>query len=133
MHKLGLRLPREYFCSMRHEESNIQRMCVSWFRMQYPKLAPLLFAVPNGGARSRITGAMLKAEGVVPGVADLLLLVPRYDAQYYGLCVEVKTAVGKQSPAQRVWQQAVEEQGYRYEIVRSVEEFISTIKRHLSL
>lgn len=116
---------------MRHEESNIQRMCVSWFRMQYPKLAPLLFAVPNGGARSRITGAMLKAEGVVPGVADLLLLVPSSDAEYYGLCVEVKTAVGKQSSAQRAWQQAVEGQGYRYEIVRSIEEFACVVRKHL--
>ena len=32
-----------------HEESQLQRICVKWFRLQYPELAVLLFAVPNGG------------------------------------------------------------------------------------
>ena len=31
----------------------MQRMCVGWFRLQYPAVGKLLFAVPNGGARSR--------------------------------------------------------------------------------
>ena len=36
----------------RHEESQLQRICVKWFRLQYPELAILLFAVPNGGYAS---------------------------------------------------------------------------------
>jgi len=34
---------------MRHIESQIQKDCVTWFRLQYPKIGRLLFAVPNGG------------------------------------------------------------------------------------
>ena len=26
----------------------MQRMCVGWFRLQYPAVGKLLFAVPNG-------------------------------------------------------------------------------------
>jgi hypothetical protein len=42
---------------------------VAWFRENYPET--LIYAIPNGGARSAITGAALKAEGVVAGMPDL--------------------------------------------------------------
>lgn len=53
----------------------MQRMCVGWFRLQYPAVGKLLFAVPNGGARSRTEAAIMKAEGVTAGVTDLILLL----------------------------------------------------------
>ena len=115
---------------MRHLESDIQIACVRWFRYQHPKLARLLFAVPNGGARNAVTGTILKAEGVVPGVADLLLLVPRNG--YHGLAIEMKTKTGRQSDSQREWQQEVEAQGYRYAVCRSVEGFIETVEGYLA-
>lgn len=114
---------------MTHEESNIQRWCVFWFRRQYPRLARVLFAVPNGGARSRVTAAILKAEGVVAGVADLLLLVP--SGQYHGLCIEMKTRRGRQQPTQKEWQREVESQGYKYTVCRSVDEFRETVSAYL--
>lgn len=114
---------------MRHNESNIQINCVRWFRFVHPDLAPLLFAVPNGGARSRVTGAILKAEGVTAGVADLLLLVPR--GPYHALCIEMKTEKGRQRDSQKSWQEAVEGQGYRYIVVRSFEEFTAQINAYL--
>lgn len=114
---------------MTHEESNIQRWCVFWFRRQYPRLARVLFAVPNGGARSRVTAAILKAEGVVAGVADLLLLVP--SGQYHGLCIEMKTGRGRQQQTQKEWQREVEAQGYKYTVCRSVEEFRDTVSAYL--
>ena len=43
---------------------------------QLPALA-LLYAVPNGGDRHPATAARLRAEGVVKGVPDLVLPVPR--------------------------------------------------------
>ena len=74
---------------MRHQESIIQQTCVRWFRMKYPQLALLLFAVPNGGARLRSEAAIMKAEGTMKGVADLLLLFPA--KRFHGLCIEMKT------------------------------------------
>lgn len=115
---------------MRHTESSLQKACVRWYRLQYPRLRSLLFAVPNGGARSAVTGAILKSEGVVAGVADLLLLVPSKD--YHGLCIELKTAKGRQSARQKMWQDAVEAQGYRYALVRSFDEFRALINGYIA-
>ena len=51
-----------------HEE---QRELVSWFRKTYPDV--VIFAIPNGGARSASVAGRLKAEGVLPGVPDLFI------------------------------------------------------------
>lgn len=112
------------------EEHRIQCACVRWFRFQHPSLAQCLFAVPNGGRRDRVTGAKLKAEGVIPGVADLLLLVQR--GPFGGLCIEMKTHKGYQSPEQKQWQKIVEGQGYRYAVCRSLDDFIRIITDYLN-
>lgn len=110
-------------------ESDIQQACVEWFRLAHHGLARLLFAVPNGGARSAITGARLKREGVVSGVSDLILLVPR--GGFHALCIEMKTDMGRQSKEQKEWQRDVEDNGYQYVVCRSVSEFVSVVDGYL--
>lgn len=114
---------------MHNEESRIQQACVKWFRYQFPHFARLLFAVPNGGARNAVTAAILKGEGVVAGVADLLLLVP--NRHYHGLCIEMKTRTGRQSDNQKEWQKEVESQGYKYIVCRNVDSFIEDVTGYL--
>ena len=114
---------------MRHIESNTQIACVKWFRLRYPAYARLLFAVPNGGARNAVTGAIMKAEGVVAGVADLILLIPAGD--YHGLCIEMKTKTGQQSQSQKTWERDVIMHDYRYAVVRSFEEFQKVVTEYL--
>ena len=89
------------------EEHRIQCACVRWFNVQYPKLHGRLFAVPNGGRRDATTAAKLKAEGVVPGVADLVLLISNRD--YGALLIEMKTPKGRQSDSQKKWEKAAKE------------------------
>lgn len=113
------------------EEHRLQCACVNWFRLQYPTHASALFAVPNGGRRDRVSGAKLKAEGVLPGVSDLILLLPR--GRYHGLLIEMKTERGKQSPAQRDWQRDMVHRGYRYIVCRSFDEFREQIDDYLLL
>lgn len=114
---------------MKQQEHLLQCACVRWFAYQWPEYRGLLFAVPNGGARSKATAGKLKAEGVVAGVADLLLLVPSQG--YHALCIEMKTETGRQSHEQKEWQAKVEAAGYKYVVVRSLEEFINTINNYL--
>lgn len=114
---------------MNHQESKIQQACVRWFRVQYPKLALLLFAVPNGGARLVREAAIMRAEGVTRGVADLILLFP--SGKSHGLCIEMKTENGRQQPSQKIWQQSAEWAGYKYVICRSVEDFIREVNGYL--
>ena len=114
---------------MRHIESTLQQTCVRWFRLQYPSLSRLLFAVPNGGARRKIEGAIMKAEGVLAGVSDLILLYP--SAGFHALCIEMKTEKGRQQPSQKIFQQEVEKVGYKYIVCRSVDDFINEINEYI--
>ena len=118
---------------MRNEEHDLQCACVKWFAYAHPELKGLLFAIPNGGARSKATAGRLKAEGVVAGVSDLILMVPRPAPAYpyLALCIEMKTKHGYQSPEQKAWQLKVEKYGYKYAVCRSLDQFIETIENYL--
>ena len=82
------------------------------------------WAVPNGGFRDVRTASKLKAEGVKPGVSDIMIL--------WGgrlICIELKTAKGRQSPEQKQWADDATMAGAAYYVARSVEqveEFLST-------
>ena len=112
------------------EEHRIQCACVRWFNVQYPKLYGRLFAVPNGGRRDATTAAKLKAEGVVPGVADLVLLMSNRD--YGALLIEMKTPKGRQSDSQKKWEKTVcADAEYKYVVCRSLDDFIREVDSYL--
>lgn len=114
---------------MGNEESRIQTACVEWFRYRYPRKAGVFFSVPNGGHRDKITGAVLKREGALAGVSDLLLLVAR--GGFHGLCIEMKTPKGRQRESQRRFEAHVADEGYLYRVCRSVDEFIETVEDYM--
>ena len=111
---------------MKHVESYIQTQCVKWFRLQYKKMYPLLFSVPNGGQRDIRVAMVMKGEGIVAGVSDMLFLYP--SRGYHALCIEFKTEHGRQSDAQKEWQAAVEKQGYKYVVIRNFTQFYNLIR-----
>ena len=112
-----------------HIESQIQRTCKRWFDLQYPQFSPLLFAVPNGGLRGKREAAIMKAEGMTAGVSDMILLISKKG--YASLCIEFKTAKGRQSQSQKEWQRIAEMHGNKYVIVRSFEDFVKAITAYL--
>lgn len=73
-----------------------------------------IFAVPNGGKRSKATAGKLKAEGVRPGVPDLLLLLPCHG--YHGLAIELKTEAGRLEKAQSDWLTHLIANGYKIHV-----------------
>ena len=111
------------------EEHRIQCSCVNWFRYQYPRYSLNLFAVPNGGRRDKVTAGKLKAEGVVAGVSDLILAL-RTD-EFGALFIEMKTEKGRQSESQKEWQRKIEQDGYKYVVCHSLEEFITEINNYI--
>ena len=72
----------------------------------------------------------MKAEGQLAGVSDLLLLVP--NKHFHALCIEMKTAKGVQRAAQKLFQESVERQGYKYIVARSLDGFMAEIRDYLS-
>lgn len=116
--------------SRRDGEHRIQCACVRWFNLKYPTLRGRLFAVPNGGRRDRATGARLKGEGVVPGVADLILL--KCNRDYGALLIEMKTGSGRQSQSQKTWQENISsEDEYKYVVCHSTDDFIREVTDYL--
>lgn len=97
------------------ESEHLQQVrLVSWFRRTY--LGVRVFAIPNGGARSGVQGASLKAEGVTPGVPDLC--VPAWN-----LWVEMKRETGGiVSPVQKDWIEYLESIGHRVIIAHGFED-----------
>ena len=112
---------------MRHIESEIQRICVSWFRLQWPKHT--IMSIPNGGRRGKIEASILKGEGMLAGVADLFLMYP--SRSHCGLWIEIKTPAGRQSESQKAFEKKAIENGYKYVIIRDLDSFIQTINEYL--
>lgn len=114
---------------MRHEEDALQVQCVHWFRFQFRQYARLLHHSPNGGRRDAREAARFKEMGVQPGFPDLVLMVPA--GGYHALCVELKTAKGRQSAYQKDYQERLTERGYLYVVVRSLRQFMAVINDYL--
>lgn len=68
-------------------------------------------------------GALLKALGVKPGVADFIFILKGPKVFF----LEVKTQNGKLSPAQKDFRAAVEALGCSYAVARTLDEAIDTL------
>lgn len=110
-------------------ESELQRMCVKWFRLQYPGL--VLFAIPNGGKRSRIEAAIMNGEGVVAGIPDLLLCERR--GEWGGLFIEMKVLPNVPQPKQLDAMDKLVRAGYACQIAYTFEQFVQHVNDYLSL
>lgn len=96
--------------------------------VQSINVCKLMFAIPNGGLRDKITAGRLKAEGVKSGVPDIMLPVPSFgwrdfgnEVVAHGLFIELKRprSVGKTkgvvAEVQSDYALALIEQGYAVE------------------
>lgn len=115
---------------MRRAESDLQVACVNWFRAAYPHLRMLLFAIPNGGKRSIATAARMKKEGVVSGVSDLFLSVPK--GEWHGFYIEMKAGDNKMTGNQEVFFQYAKKWGYKCEVVNSFDKFVREVEFYLA-
>lgn len=98
-------------------EDQIQAKIIIYYRNQFKGL---IMSVPNGGTRNILEAKKLKATGLLAGVADLIILKPNAETIF----VEVKIEKGVQSDVQRIFQEKVENLGFKYYLVRSFEEFL---------
>ena len=111
----------------------LQAECFKEAWNTFPVTRKLLFHVANeldGPGDNAIRGAIRRSEGIVKGVSDLILLIPR--GRYHGLMIEMKTLDGYQRKEQKEWQALVEAQGYRYEVIRTKEAFMALLAEYLA-
>lgn len=104
-------------------ESKLQQEIFNYYQNNYclkthnPR--GVIFSVPNGGTRNKLEALTLKATGLLPGVSDLIVILPNGKI----LFIEIKTETGIQSPAQKDFQHRITTLNYEYHLVRSLEEF----------
>lgn len=122
-----------------HPEEDLQINCCRWYDLQWGsrkykgvELRELLHHSPNGGHRNKKEAARFKAMGTRAGFPDFWLGVPVDNTPY--LCVELKTLRkgSGQSDRQRNYEALVTAMGARYEVVRTLQEFINVINDYLA-
>jgi hypothetical protein len=116
---------------LEHKE---QVAVIQWWKLAHkgfglPEFA--LFAVPNGGSRHMLTAVRLKAEGVRPGIPDLMLATPSKDNLLRGLFIEMKAKEGRESKEQIEVREFLNEQGYWSVVCYGADEAIDCIKSYL--
>lgn len=98
-------------------EMMLQGQCFQWFWNTYPNLRRTLFHVQQK-AMNAIEGSRFKAIGVVKGVSDMILVLPKKV-----VFIEFKTTEGKQSAEQIDFEHKVTLLQHEYFICRSFVEF----------
>ena len=110
-------------------EAKIQSEIVEWFNnnfcLKFHKPRYCIFSVPNDTENKEETMRKI-ATGLKRGASDLIVLFPSRSV----FC-EVKTPTGVQSEAQKNFQEQVEELGFEYILVRSLDEFKIKINKYL--
>ena len=117
---------------MKQLESQEQQKIIRWWALacHHHSLPEwLLFAIPNGGARTQRYGARLKAEGMRPGVPDLMLAVPR--GGHNALFIELKQGKGRLSLNQKAMLKLLEAQGYATVVPYGFEQARAAIENYL--
>ena len=103
-------------------EETLQQAIVQHLILRADKRV-IWYHVPNGESRSPRTAGRLKAMGVVAGVADLALVLPDGTPAF----MEVKSAIGRQSPQQHKFEERCRAIGVRYTVVRSIDEALEVL------
>lgn len=118
---------------MKFIEAAHQAALVKWFKMQYPDYEDLLIHIPNGQNVGPRQGARLKNQGLVAGVPDLMLLVPRKIAKkwIHGLFIEMKAARGKVQQSQQKMHSLLREQRFQVNVCYGWEEASLVIRGYL--
>ena len=111
-------------------EAAEQENVIKWARdneKNYPFLW-LLHSSLNGVKLSKIQAGKAKASGMLSGVPDLFLPVPR--GSFFGLYIEMKSAKGRIMPSQSRYLKAVSDFGYNAVVCYSSSEAIEKIKEY---
>lgn len=117
---------------MKHLESAQQQQVIEWSKwaykanpVRYPNL-DLLHCSLNGVKLTKTQAGIAKGQGMLSGVPDLFLPVPRQS--FHGLYIEMKSDKGRVTENQEWFLSKTEGLGYKTAICYSASEAIKTIQ-----
>lgn len=107
-------------------EAELQEAIIQWLMLKRTD-GVLYFAVPNGLVSDPISVAQMKAQGLLPGVADLILFIPQPDGKAHPFCLELKSETGRQASEQRAFEQSCVEIGVPYALADNIDEALAIL------
>ncbi len=109
-------------------EHALQVECLRWLRYQHPDV--LCYAIPNGAYTTKTTARKLVAEGVVHGIPDLCIPIPRNG--FASLYIEMKNGkAGRLSDHQKELIPRLEAYGNKVVVCRTIDEFMREVTMYL--
>lgn len=118
--------------AMRSEDTE-QIAVIQWAQYQirtHPELK-LLYHCPNGGSRNKAEAVKLKQMGVVAGIPDLCLPVPK--GIYNGLYIEMKYDRGRLEESQKEMLKQLAAVGHYCVVCYGADEAIKILKEYCDL
>lgn len=109
-------------------EDQLQAAAIQWARNTYPEIRRLIWAVPNGGERNVVEGALKVATGMLEGVWDVHLF---YRNQLHifefkwganPLTKDRITKSGAKKYGQYEWGNIMKEQGAKLHVIRGTDD-----------
>lgn len=98
---------------------------------RFHKLDDFIFHVAGERVCSPQAGTFLKRKGTKAGISDILILKPSNG--FHGGAIELKVKGGKVSPAQKLFLDVMELNGYLTKVCWSSDEAIDTICAYLNI
>lgn len=120
-------------------EGQEQAVLIRWLLGEKKRGTPVgqlydaTYHVPNGGQRSKSTGAAMKRQGVKSGVSDLAVRQAR--GGWFGLYLELKATPPKDAPladSQFEWLEDSEYEGYCGVLALGLEEAKAVLREYAS-
>lgn len=118
----------------KRQETDIQKSFIELTEIiPYRKgvLRDVIYAIPNGGFRSKKTSANLKREGTKRGIPDIHCFVAVFP--YHSLYIEMKTETGDLTPEQKDLIPILREEGHKVVICRSEEQALRELCKYLGV
>lgn len=112
-------------------EHQHQVQVIRWCDEHPDQRLKLIFAIPNGGDRTPQTLNYMVAEGLRPGMPDLMLPVPA--AEHHGLFVEMKAEDGRLSENQEKRISLLRGQGYCCRVAWSARQAFDCVLLYLGI
>lgn len=109
-------------------EDDLQIQCISSFKFAYPQYAKRIWHPANGGHRLQREAARFKKMGVLPGVCDIIISIPR--GKWHGMFAELKLGNNDLSSHQEAFIKE-HENDYYCVVCWTVEAFMNEVNKYL--
>ena len=111
-------------------EDDLQIQCISAFKAAYPQYFRRIWHPANGGHRNPREAKRFKDMGVLPGVCDIIISIPR--GTWHGMFAELKLGSNDLSGKQEEFIKE-HERDYYCVVCWTVHEFMTEVNKYLSI